>query len=641
MDRPKRRKASGAEAVALAQRPASIIEALAKSAPAPAPAPQPCPADAPDRCSQPKWAPQPEAVVSFRQPILLSEIGVLLGSAIEGQRELRLGCHPFAASGVRVHLTIDVLFEQRWHFQELMLASLSNTLALAPHETLKITLRNTQRKYLDQLNVEQVEQSQQTESTIVDKDVLNVVRSSSKTANWSVSANGSISVGAFSAGASASFSQSLSKSTAVTSEKVRENTVKSSENLKLMQKTEVREITETTQESTSARTLVNPYRDRSVSYNIFNLAKHYCVEFHSVGLRPALIINVLKLVFDRHFVLTNGAFLDEALLDPGLRFELAQALEAVINAEPPEAIERTRERALMALHYLFAEPNIFHLPIPNTPFSQPLPDPNLSENSFVYFEGNGLRDAVSNKLGTVFTTLGVFYDIYVKRIVPTPDAELALEVAVGLAGALSPAWAVVEESDERGHVLDTSQYTEIFRRLGGFLTIVSGMIEPALKPAEEERESAKAASRAEFVIGRVVDHLNCYAELYTRRFLEFIAAQSRMEAIFLFIRDLIENHLQLAPNVKQSLVELLDIEASFIDRSTIVVPGRQDLNPAAVPDLGGDEGVNTGGGRVKLGLLNSFEAITPTDGMHVEPVPGTCILPDVPAPPSIRPTEDG
>lgn len=601
---------------------------------------QPCPRVPPEPCVKPEHAPQPEAVVRFRQPIVLGEIPLFLGSEIEGQKVLRLGCHPFETDGVKVRLAIDVLYEQRWHFVQHLVGPLTNTLALAPGEELKITLRNSQRKYLDRLNVEQVEQSEQTESTIVDKDVLNVARASSRSANWSVSANGSFSVGPFSAGASASFSQSYNQSTTVTTDNVHENTVKSTENLKLLQKTEVREITETTQESTNARTIRNPYLDRSLGLNIYNMAKRYCVEFHAVGLRPVLLIEVIRLHFDRHFVLTNGAFLDEALLDSTLRFELAQALEVISEMRPPEATEKARARALMALDYLYSEPNIFNVPIPGV-IGPPPPDPNLPETSFTFFDGGGLNDAVGNRLGVVFTTLGMFREIYLDQIKPLSDGELALDVAVTLQAALSPAWPLIEgESDIFKHVLDTSHYTEIFRRLGGFLTIVSGMVLPAVQPAEAEREAARAQSRAEFVIGRVIEHLNCYAPLYTRRFLEFIAAQSRMEAIFLFVRDLIQNHLQLPPAVKQALLDLLDIEGLFIDRNMIVVPGRRLLSPATAGGLN-TAGTNAGRDGVRLGLLNVYEAIAPTDGVHIEPVPGQCVLePATPWPP-MRHHEDG
>jgi hypothetical protein len=379
-------------------------------------------------CAGVMWAPQPEAIVPFRQPIMISEMPVILGDDVEHQAELRFGCNPFARNGVRAHLAIDVNFEQHWHYRELLLSSLSTTVSLAPNEELKITLRNTQRKYLDRLNVEQVEQAQERESTFVDKDVLNVTRSSSRTSNWNIGGNGSFTKKGLNLGLSGSFSETYNEQASASAEHVQESTVKSAENLKTLQKTEVREITETTQENTHARTITNPYSDRSLRLNVFNLAKRYCVEFRATALRPVILFELLRMRFDRSFVLANGSFLTEALLDSGLRYELSQALEAVSQMQGPDVVNKLQQRALMALRYLYAEPNIFNIPNPGDG-----PDMNLPESSFQDIPSSvgstisrGLQDALDNKLGVVFTVLAMYYDIYRKEVALTNNGELAL-----------------------------------------------------------------------------------------------------------------------------------------------------------------------------------------------------------------------
>jgi len=75
------------------------------------------------------------------------------------------------------------------------LGDLSSTIALAPMEQLTIEIRNSQRRLLEKQTLDSAEEMTSTESTTIDKEVLNVANSSSKTENWSVSGNGSFSLG--------------------------------------------------------------------------------------------------------------------------------------------------------------------------------------------------------------------------------------------------------------------------------------------------------------------------------------------------------------------------------------------------------------------------------------------------------------
>jgi hypothetical protein len=591
-----------------------------------------------DLCTALTWAPQPEATVFFRQPIVFDEIS---GDPdpIEDQKVPVFACNPFDTNdGLNVYIAIDILYEQNWHFRQQFVSSLANTIALAPNETLHITLRNTQRKQFDRLNVEEAEQALETESTFVDKDILNVTRSSAKTSNWTVSGNGSFGIGSsYSVGVSGSFSESYNESSTASAESVQENTVRSAENLRTLQKAEIREITEITEENTRSRTIVNPYSDRSLRLNIFNLSKQYCVEFRSVALRPVMIVELLRLKFDRSFVLANCSFLDEDLMDAGLRFELSQALEAVTEFRPEGFVAKLRERALLSLRYLFVEPNLFNLdPLPSQLGN--VLDPNLPENSFTLNDAtlsgsnmdSGFTDALDQNFGTVFTALGMFFDIYKKQVEQTNDGELALEMALALETTLSQAWTIGGDTQDVTDLLNNRDYSEIFRRVSGFLSTVSGMIKPLLQPAEEEREAAQAAKRAELVIDRVVKHLNCYAELYTQRFLNYIAVQSRMHAIFLFIRELIANEdfLVLNEQAKLQLLALIEIENAFIDHNKIIVPSRNNLDVSKDSEFTRLVGIKPPKD-VQLGVLSAHDAIVPADGFHIEPVAGTCVLDDI------------
>src|SRR5215217_1742881 len=162
-------------------------------------------------CEAVQLAPGPEHTVPFRQFLPLVDLALSTPSPPDlGGFVLSLGCFALPATSpeapsaepTTANLGFGLSYHQRWHFREQRISSPTTALSLAPGETLSVTLRNTQRKQLTQDTLDQVEQTESLESTIVDKDVLNVSRSSSKTNNWTVSGDASYSVGDFRAGIS-------------------------------------------------------------------------------------------------------------------------------------------------------------------------------------------------------------------------------------------------------------------------------------------------------------------------------------------------------------------------------------------------------------------------------------------------------
>ncbi len=583
-------------------------------------------------CKQLTAAPGPEEVVSFREPLTITEIDVRLGDPIEGQKRLSFACNTL--EDMQVYLNFDLMYLQKWYFQQAMTGALMSTIALAPSEKMSLQFNSTQRKELSQSTLEQVEDAKSDESQFVDRDVLNVTRSSSKTNNWNVSGNASITLPKFGLGISGSYSSSVTNSASSSAENVRESTKKSAHNLKMLHKVEVKEVEETTISRGLTRQINNPYADRSLLLKVYGLVKQYCVEFSLDAIRPTLALHP-QFLFNRNFVLNNGDFLIKNLKDRYLQVELVQALENVIDLSHEDIEKQTQDHALSALHYLFDEINIFN--VPKLPFSGGITDPSsLGGNSVALgfdasIDKNGLSDAIGNKLGLIFTTLNTYYKIYKDQVPIKP--EIAIELAVSLFDYINPAWQTIEQTKDMNDVLDVNDRTEIFRRLGGFVAYSGGIIKPLMQPLEHEREAKKAAKHAEYVVNRVIQHLICYRKMYSEAFLSYLFELAKIKSIAHFVQKTVMEHLMISNADKNNLIKLLDFGKTFQDGCLLVVPMSLTIDGKNRKLFG--KFMNEDQTDLILGLLSKDELILPADGVHLEPVPGHCHLadlPEVPAP---------
>ncbi len=573
----------------------------------------------PDPCEPAVPADGPEQIVHFRQAVPFASLSVALGDSVEGVAELEFAC--VRVTELTAAAALDLRYEQWWYFQRKLIAALSASIGLAPGERLSLSLRNTQRKQFDRETVEEVERTEATESTIADKDVLNVTRSSSRTNNWNVNANASISLPehGLGGGISGSVSETVTEAATSSAQRTHDSTQKAASNLKTLQKVQIRETSEVATEASTSRTIQNPYRDRSLRLDAYELAKEYCVEFHLREIVPVIVLNCGSVDFSRRFVLTNAAFLADELTDRPLEFELSEALQTTSNLRLEGAQERAEALALIAFDYLFGVHPVFNFgDVGGTPEGW---DENDPANSFQlpFEDWGGLTDATANNVGVIISVLAVYYRLYVDRIAGV-DGRLAVEAAMSLDSALAPRWIGVEETDAISNVIDAQEGTEVLRRLGGFLAMTSGMLRPLLQPAEEERASRRAAERAEFVIGRVVDHLNCHARYYTEEYLRYIGERTRMRAVSRLASDVLARIAELPP----ALLERFDPDAAFLDGSRIVVPIRLAVSLAELQAL--LKHLDADAGDIELGLLDVQSLTIPTDGMHVEASAGSCSL---------------
>ncbi len=517
-------------------------------------------------------------------------------------------------------------------------------MSLAPSEQLTLEFQQSQRRVLEQSKVDSAEEMDSIESTTVDKEAFNATRSSSKTENWHVDGSGSFGIGKLSIGAGAGISTSITDSSQSSIQQVTEATKKSAHSLRTLHKIEVRGVTEGLIQNRMTRVVKNPYRDRTLSLNVFQLIKHFFVKTHLVDLRPVLAIEV-KLNFNKDFVLGNSDFLQEKLLDQSLIDNLPEALKGAKPLLLSDAAEEATEIAKLALRYLFGGPgperNIFNMPhvLANLGFGdRDLGDPNDPATSFdaqaprtdstVVFGHSGVNDAINTDLGGIFTVLNLFFRVYQELNDPADPGKLdkkAVALATALKSEVGQNWEdLLKDPHSTGKIhsiLDNNDFTEVFRRLAGFQAIISGMLEPLLDAVKQENEAAHAHELEVFSLNHLLEHLQCEVNYYTQQFLVYIAHLTNNQAIVDFINRVTDR----IPEPSRDLIpQVFDIERSFIDRQQIKISAFNPLTDDQVTQLADHEFRSE---NIKPTVV---EVDLPCDGIHLEVAPGACILQDLP-----------
>ncbi len=264
---------------------------------------------------------------------------------------------------------------------------------------------------------------------------------------------------------------------------------------------------------------------------------------------------------------------------------------------------------------------------------------NSVANSFkASLSNNGFKDA-QDKYAKIFTTLNFYYAVYKNEYGTPAKRKKAGEVifinfVLSLEKSVQTLWEAVEQNDNLVYILDVEQYTECFRRLSGFLNLVANFLGPLARPIEQEKDAQAAVERAEFVIQRCIKHLNCYADFYVQKYLEYLSKKDSLLSIKRFAENLFKDSRgQLSDNEHIVLdPTLLDFEQVFVDKNNILIPFRASVSPGEIkkadPRL---EKVKFNPEEIKLDLIGSPETVyAPFDSVHYEVIPGECPLPDLP-----------
>ncbi|MEA2330850.1 MAG: hypothetical protein QOH58_988 [Thermoleophilaceae bacterium] len=579
-------------------------------------------------CEPPDVRTPPSFVVPYRRSVLIDPIPVALGDPIEGLPLVQIACVEVAGDGLELTAGVSVTLEQRWNLVRTALGDLASVIALAPGEDLTLEFTQSQRKVLDESTVESVESIRSDESTTLDKEVVDIARSSARTHNWHVDGSGSYGVGAFKIGASGGVSTSVSQSAQTSIQQVSETTRKSANSLKTLKKIEVHGVSEAFVQNRMTRRIRNPYPDRTLSVNVFQLIKHFSVLTDLAETRLALFIDVLDLDFDSGFVVAHGDFLRANLLDSALLDELPLAIQGAQPEPPARSQQEVTAWAERALAYLFDEPNVFNVPgISVGPLGPPAPvDPNAPSSSFdaqIYPDESGFDDALRNELGVVFTSLNVFFRVYEDLKAASQLDQNALALALALADDVGAKWTGAPP-DRVQNVLDVGSYTEIFRRLSGFLAIVANVLKPLVQPAESDLQALAAREQGIFALSRLLRHLNCNENYYIQRLLAYLAQSTKSQAIVDFV-NVVLDRAALPPEVRARY----DVERSFVSRQQVVVPGVRRLRRGVADRLVPATAAN-GDGEVTPSV---DEVEVPADGIHLEVAAGACVLDGVPTAP--------
>ncbi|MFF0991446.1 hypothetical protein [Kocuria nitroreducens] len=588
--------------------------------------------ETPELCDILKYGEGPEQIVNFHQLIVAKALEVFRGDEIDGGPIPTLACN--ILPNTRVNFCFDLQYQQQWFFNYLKLGALSASIALAPNETLSISVRNTQITKFDRETLDEEERTEQTENSTAFNDVFNVTKSSSKTNNWTVSGNAGITLPKFSVGVSGSVTSTVNNAFSSSAQQTKNSTEKSASNLKTLHKVQVRESTETTAEDTTARKIRNPYRDRTLRIDVYNLVKEYDIQFKSTQVLPAIEITPGILRFDREFILSNGRFLAEELTDQTLAAELAEALQLTSNSPEETFGERAGQVALMALDSLFGSKPIFNFPTPwpNPSIGESGPirprpwDENDAQNSFIFpleSSFSAYADAVDTNFGIIYSTLASYNRVYLDQVLPGKNASLAVELAISLEAQIGPLW-LPDKPEHISTVIDSNRSTEVFRRISGFLAMVKGILSPLLQPAEGEKEEKLAQQRAEWVLSRVIKHLTCHNRYYSERYIYHLAAKTRTRSIAQFAQDILVNHL---PQLGKNGLTLFDPDTAFLSRDSIIVPIRVSPEAGDLANL--LTTLEQDAPDVEPGILTNQTLTIPTDGVHMESSSGFCVLGEI------------
>jgi hypothetical protein len=657
------------------------------------------------QCAAPDSRTPPAFEIAYRRPISLMEAGDSIFSPAllypELSKEVPLSGSTYTLSGV--FFGVDVRFLQVWNMTGISIGDLGTTISLAPQEQLTVEVQTSQRKTFDQTTMDSTDSMSSTESTNSDKEAVNVARSSTKTEGWHVDGSASIAVGDAKAQVSAGYSKNITDSNQQTINHVSEATTKSAKNLKMLHSITVKGVTETIVQNRMTRILKNPYVDRTMTINVFQLLKTFSTTTSISETRGALVVQINSVEFNDKFVQSHVAFLQNYLLDGTMIDDLPNAIAGSMPAVLTGALDTAVQMSKMALNYLFdldgdtklSPSNILNLakqlPIDVTigGVTVTTPDQNDPVESFKLHTAvssgvdgglsvgdivlgvltggasltaealqkayddflkseksmrwsSGFDTSVRTKSSALFMTLA-FFNAIARETVRENEADRnspeipileksdnSIAIAMALAADLSAQWSVLYpdpiKSDELHAMMSSRNYTEVFRRVPGFLAMMNQLVRPLVEPAAADSAAIAAHNQNVFSFNRLTNHLNSYSDFYTTKYLGYISAVTNGDAIAQFARGIL-NHVVFPFKFDPAD---FDPDGAFLSKRDVIVPGVGTLSDNDLITIARSLGIDEPG-TIVAPVPALIDIEVPCDGVHMEVVPGTCVMPDVPA----------
>jgi hypothetical protein len=156
--------------------------------------------------------------------------------------------------------------------------------------------------------------------------------------------------------------------------------------------------------------------------------------------------------------------------------------------------------------------------------------------------------------------------------------------------------------------------------------MVEGMLRTLTGPADAEQQIAADHARGRIQLTQLENHLNCNKNYYVQQYLQYLAANTRNQAIV----DLVDAVLAAAAAVSPAAAGLrtrLDVERAFIDRQQIIVPAAEAATRTTIVPL--EPGAQPIEWTPPPPQQQQVEV--PSDGVHMEVAAGECVLAHLPA----------
>ncbi|MEU5001511.1 hypothetical protein [Streptomyces sp. NPDC021622] len=549
--------------------------------------------------------------------------------------------------------------------REVLVGDLTSTLSLAPGEVLTVELHRTDRSLIEESRERASTVEAATEGTSSDKEALTAAHTSARSSNWSVSGNGSFSLGGVGVSANATSSGTISNTLSSTVNEVHETTVKSSQKIATQAKIQVRGVTEGTVESRHTRVLRNPYQDRSLALNLYEICKRFRVTTAQDQTQPLVIAELAPLDFGtsgaaQSFIAANAQFLSEYLIDDGLRDSLPSIVESVRQLgtvrQQRLAQQARLEQSLDSIEeYLFG----------NRSGWQPYHHANYVEDIIadVLQTPKGPREIGAFKDGTTTAVVGggpdeipaaraaaavgadalqlflVLHSVYTLREAASFQKEeykkRRYELFKSLAKTVGQLWGTGLDDAGRKALLDDHAMSELFRRIPGFLCMAEALLADTVPQPDDPKIMALITAQEE--------HLRCHRHYYTEQYLRFLWDRLGRTFVVRLVNALLHvvyNGVAVPPappDVEsfRPFRNMYRVEDVQRDGLCVLIP----IQASAISDLA--KGGTPSAGVFAKGMEDLAKAITgatrpdprteeilvTADGLLIEPVAGRCVLP--------------
>jgi hypothetical protein len=568
--------------------------------------------------------------------------------------------NPLTLQGQSVNATVrgSILawFSQQWTLEKVMIGDYANLVSLAPGEILTIEVKRTQHTLLEQTQESTSTVEDGTENLDSDKESITVANTSARTANWSISGTGGFSLAGIGASGSATDSNTVNNSTSNTLNSIHETTVKSTQKVTTQTKLQVRGVTETTVEARQTRILKNPFQDRALDLNLYEVVKKFQVQTSQESLQLLITTTLQPITFNQAFVSSNQAFLNAQLLDSQLLSALPTIVSGLEQAPTTDQAQAINDAIDTLERYLFEErPGFQPYHVSSSSGGADYDYRNdTPANAFTNYDltaagwntwthiGTGASGVAIGLSPDISAAFEIYLNLHMYYMLmgaypsdggyPPGFGSWAsaypthrLELMRGLAQRLDTAWNTTLNDSQRIALMKGQNRTEIFRRVPGFLKLYQDLLGSVV--VQQPNASTVALTSA------LINHLNVNADYYTEQYLRFLWDRLGSTLVIRLTNDILSEVFPApagySTDTSRPYLNLYQLENVHRAGLSIHIPLEVGALPNAsnIPNfLQGLTQLNNAINNAGTAAPLSDEVIVPTEGIHLESVAGACVL---------------